>query len=210
MYSSWRGKSLKKQPAHQRQQRHFNCGLQKSSGKSFVLCVDLEFNISHDNKLNNKEVVEIGVVLIDKVGCVIDRFSSFCSPSYGCVTSETLEFINVERQLVESAPDLKVVLKNVDDHFSKYLDDVDYWCSWGDMDLNVIQFQMMRMGLASKIFGRIKYVNAQDRYDHQQNNYRRTSLSNAIFRHGLAFRGDAHRALSDADALGSLVKLWVL
>lgn len=210
MYSSWRGGLVKKRPKNHDHQRHFNCGSDKSSGRSLVLCVDLEFNISQDKKMNNKEIVEIGAVLINKFGNVIDSFSSFCSPTFGWVSSETLDFINVDRLSVESAPNLKVVLKNVDEHFSKYLDDVDYWCSWGDTDLAVIQHNMGRCGAVSDIFGKIKYVNAQDRYDYRQNSYRRTSLSEAVYNQGLVFTGDAHRALSDASALGSLVRSWVL
>ena len=73
-----------------------------------------------------------------------------------------------------------------------------------------MQYHMGRSGLTSLIFGKIKYINAQDRYDYRQNNYRRTSLSEAVFNQGLVFVGDAHRALSDAHALGTLVNKWVL
>ena len=210
MYSSWRGGVNTRRQVGNGRQRHFNCGEDKSSGRSLVLCVDLEFNISHDNKLGNKEIVEVGAVLIDKLGNIIDSFTSFCRPTFGWVSSETLEFIHVDREMIEGAQDLKVVLKNVDEHFSKYLDDVDYWCSWGDVDLAVMQYHMGRSGLTSLIFGKIKYINAQDRYDYRQNNYRRTSLSEAVFNQGLVFVGDAHRALSDAHALGTLVNKWVL
>ena len=64
MYSSWRGGVNTRRQVGNGRQRHFNCGEDKSSGRSLVLCVDLEFNISHDNKLGNKEIVEVGAVLI--------------------------------------------------------------------------------------------------------------------------------------------------
>ena len=173
-----------------------------------MLCVDLEFNIPHDRKMHNKEIVEIGIVLCDRMGGVVDRFSSFCKPSFVQVTDSTLDFIHVSRDDIESADNLVGVLGEVDNYFSKYLDRIDFWVSWGDVDYSVMKSGMSRNRLFSKIFSNIDYVDAQSRYDYNQRNSRRTGLIDAIYRCGKEFCGEPHRALSDAEGLCALSPYW--
>lgn len=169
----------------------------------------MEFNIANNTKVDSKEIVEIGVVIIDSARNEICSFSSKIRPTSGRLSDNTCKFLSVSRAEIVSSPSIQEVFKNMEQAIAPYLPRLKYWCSWGDLDYVVVNHFRRKLGLQTKLFSVVDYVDAQETMAMNVPSVRnKLGLMDAVEDYGDGWAGSHHNALDDARNMASLVGFW--
>lgn len=178
-------------------------------GGNLIACVDMEFNIARGSRVDSKEIVEIGVVVIDNFKRELLSFSSKVCPSSGRLSEETCRFLCVDRSEIMSAPSIQDVLTELDNRIDEFLPRIRYWASWGNLDSTVINHFRRKLNLKTRLFSEIKYLDAQDSLARKvPSAYPRMGLVDAVYDYGYGWSGCQHNALDDARNMADIASFW--
>lgn len=160
--------------------------------------LDLEMNCSKE-----REIIEIGAVMVNFKNEIVSEFSSYVTPTTSVITERTTKLTGITQNHITHSPSLSVVLS----HFLDWSGTSDYIIySWSMTDYNQLHKETIKKNI---IDSRLDYMFA-NWYDYQREfsnliNYDgQISLKNAINALDLQFQGKHHTALSDAQNTASL------
>jgi len=163
-----------------------------------LVLLDLEATCWADGELTSidrHEVIEIGCVLTNFQGVVIDEFQTFVKPINDPQLSPfCMSLTHICQADVDSAPE-----------FAKAMRLLDQWCagrsklwsSWGNYDAKMLKSEQKLKGVDSD-FMKMIHFNLKRAWRLSSKQRHRTGLGSTLEYLGLPFEGTAHRALDDA------------
>lgn len=172
--------------------------------------VDIEATCWEKRKVRDKnEIIEIGIVLCNIKGDVIDTYQSFVKPKYNAsISSFCKKLTNIKQEWIDDAHSLDIVISNIS-KWAKITYDIELhniaWCSFGDWDDSCLSRDCDRHRIPYP-FG--EFINLKDLYA-DYSGYDQCGLKDALIREGLTWEGEAHRALDDANNARKLAKFLV-
>ncbi|MEH6388470.1 MAG: 3'-5' exonuclease [Pseudomonas profundi] len=169
-----------------------------------ILVVDLEATCwksgtpeGEPQSIHNMEIIEIGCVLTNRQGAVLDTRSFMVRPERKPVLSAfCTELTHITQAMVDSAQ----TLPNVIAQMNAWLDGTGadlLWCSWGNYDLNHLTAQCTLDNADSKLL-HLSHLNLKKLWRRTTKQRKKTSLASALAYHGLTFDGQPHRGIDDA------------
>ncbi len=155
-----------------------------------------------DFPIERMETIEIGCVLAEFDGSVIDEFASFVRPLENSKLSDfCTELTTITQGDVDEAP----VFAEAMALLSQWAGDrAQCWGSWGNFDHKLLLSQQQRAGLDTR-FLRLPHLNLKKAWRRTTKKRHQNGLTEALKFHGLAFSGTPHRAISDALNTASLL-----
>lgn len=170
-----------------------------------IAVCDLEATCWADGQnqtIEQMEIIEIGCLLADFEGSVIDEFECFVRPVQNPVLSEFCTALTTIQQAdVDNAPVFCEAMKALDHWLGGRS---ICWASWGRFDFKLFINQQGRYGEDFE-FLRVPHLNIKDAWRRSTKHSRNTDLYQALAYHGLTFEGVAHRALADARNTAKLI-----
>ncbi len=150
------------------------------------------------------EIIEIGCVLTNRLGAVLDSRSFIVRPVRQPILSVfCTELTNITQAMVDSAPTLPNAIAQMD----TWLDDTGpdlLWCSWGNYDLNHLKAQCTLDNADSRLL-HLSHLNLKKLWRLTTKQRKKTSLASALAYHGLTFDGQPHRGIDDARNIARLL-----
>lgn len=164
--------------------------------KKYVI-FDLEATCDEgvDNFVN--EIIEIGAVMIDKDGEVLDKFEAFAKPYEGVILTDFCKTLTTIKQCdIDNATSLNEVLIS----FYKWSKDCTL-VSWGGYDMRQI-IRDSRTQMIEDIIDtndmKERHINFKRVYAKTRGLKREVGISGALKKEGMVFVGTKHRGIDDA------------
>lgn len=174
---------------------------------NLIVVCDLEATCWEDGEtqtIERMEVIEIGCVLVDFEGNLIDEFSTFVRPVQNPVLTDfCTKLTTITQDQVDNGPTFCDAMTALD----FWLNGRSIgWASWGRFDCKLLLNQQQRYG-ESFSFTKLPHINIKDawRRSTRPKHSRTTDLYQALAFHGLEFEGIPHRALTDAQNTARLI-----
>lgn len=162
-----------------------------------VIC-DLEATCWEDGAspaIDDMETIEIGCVLCDLAGHVVDEFSTFVRPTQNPVLSPFCrQLTNISQNDVDCAPLFEEAMQLLDAWCGGRH---AFWCSWGNYDRRLLLNQEHRT-LSNSLFTKLPHVNLKKAWRRSVRNRSHSGLQAALDFHDISFEGTPHRAIFDA------------
>lgn len=163
-----------------------------------IFVCDLEATCWVDGEsppIDEMEVIEIGCVLCDMNGNIVDEFMSFVRPIKNPTLSDFCKQLTSIKQMdVDNAPEFTEVMHMLDKWCATRS---EIWSSWGNYDRNLLLNQEQRTK-NSFIFSNMPHVNLKKAWRRTTKHRGHCGLQAALSFHGIEFDGTPHRAISDA------------
>lgn len=155
----------------------------------------------HTEKVS--EIIEIGAVMLNEYGEVIDEYCRFVRPVVHPNLSDfCMELTSIQQIPVNRADPYDVVVEDFQDWIG--VGDEEYLlCSWGGFDKKMLK-QDCRLYDMDTAWAD-KHINLKQQYKEIKRQHRPTGLRRAITREGFEFEGRQHRGITDAQ---NLVKIF--
>lgn len=143
------------------------------------------------------EIIEIGAVMVDPLGQVLDTFSKFVKPH---VNPKLSGFCKKLTSIAQSDVDRADKYPKVIDQFQDWIDiwDEDYLlCSWGAYDKVMLtdNCDLHKM----EVDWLEHHADLKQQYHDIKGEHKLTGLKNTIKKEGFEWTGIHHRAISDAE-----------
>jgi len=166
------------------------------------LIVDLEATCNIVNQQDEMETIEIGAVLCDETGDVIDTFDTFVKPIVNPILSDFCkELTTIRQEDVDNAPFFKAAMLSL----LAWLGDKKYvFCSWGYYDKQQLLLDCARHGIVFPLG--TKHYNLKNEYARLTGKGRH-GISNTIKALGWEWEGQLHRGIDDAKNMARVFKL---
>ena len=169
-----------------------------------ILVVDLEATCwdasapeGVTQSIHTMEIIEIGCVLSNRSGDVLDTRSFIVRPERQPILSEfCIALTQITQAMVDNAPPLKEVI----DQMNAWLEGTEtvaLWGSWGNYDLNQLTVQCALDNADSQLLN-LPHLNLKKLWRRTTRQRKKTSLAYALAYHELAFDGQPHRGVDDA------------
>ena len=176
-----------------------------------VLVVDLEATCwdastpeGGAQSIHTMEIIEIGCVLSNRSGDVLDTRSFIVRPERQPILSEfCIALTQITQAVVDNAPPLKDVI----DQMNAWLEGTEtvaLWGSWGNYDLNQLAAQCALDSADSQLL-QLPHLNAKKLWRRTTRQRKKTSLAQALAYHDLEFDGQPHRGVDDARNIARLL-----
>ncbi len=159
---------------------------------------------TEDSPALRQEIIEIGACVVNRYGELLDRYQSFVKPVvHPFLSPFCKQLTTIEQSDVDSAKTYDRVYGNWMDWIGQFEDEPIYFCSWGDMDLKLIEadcyHHRIDLDWADSYFDVKKFYNQLK--GKQGKPY---GLTTALKREQIELEGTHHRALDDAYNLTKL------
>lgn len=162
-----------------------------------VIC-DLEATCWEDGAspaIEEMETIEIGCVLSDFAGNVIDEFSAFVQPIQNPILSPFCkQLTHISQNDVDLAPLFEDAMQLLDAWCAGRQ---AFWASWGNYDRRLLLNQEHRTQ-SNSLFTKLPHVNLKKAWRRSVRNRSHSGLQAALDFHGIGFDGTPHRAICDA------------
>lgn len=162
-----------------------------------VIC-DLEATCWEDGKspaIDDMEVIEIGCVLCDLGGNVVDEFATFVRPIKNPKLSPFCrQLTNISQEDVDLAPLFEDAMQLLDEWCASRN---AFWSSWGNYDRRLLLNQEQR-AQSNPLFTKLAHVNLKKAWRRTNKKQSHCGLQDALKFHGICFEGTPHRAIFDA------------
>lgn len=176
-----------------------------------VLVVDLEATCwdastpeGGAQSIHTMEIIEIGCVLSNRSGDVLDTRSFIVRPERQPILSEfCIALTQITQAVVDNAPPLKDVI----DQMNAWLEGTEtvaLWGSWGNYDLNQLTAQCALDNADSQLLS-LPHLNLKKLWRRTTRQRKKTSLAHALAYHDLEFDGQPHRGVDDARNIARLL-----
>lgn len=176
-----------------------------------VLVVDLEATCwdastpeGGAQSIHTMEIIEIGCVLSNRSGDVLDTRSFIVRPERQPILSEfCIALTQITQAVVDNAPPLKDVI----DQMNAWLEGTEtvaLWGSWGNYDLNQLTAQCALDNADSQLLN-LPHLNLKKLWRRTTRQRKKTSLAHALAYHDLEFDGQPHRGVDDARNIARLL-----
>jgi 3'-5' exoribonuclease 1 len=167
-------------------------------------CWETEF----ETRGKRREIIEIGGVLLDKEGNVINQFESFVQPIVQPMLSDFCTKLTTISQIdVNQADKFPEVIEDFKDWVGVNSGEEYLLCSWGFFDKSALikDSQLHKLdGSWAK-----KHISLKDQYPRIRNTGRAVGMKRALELEGFDFEGTQHRAISDAINLVKIFKKYL-
>ena len=169
----------------------------------YFLIVDVEATCDTVNVRENMEIIELGCVLCDENGDVVDEFDTFVKPIVNTkLTDFCKELTHITQEDVDNAPYFKSAMLQM---LAWIGDRKPYiFCSWGAYDLHQIMQDCARHGIAYPLGDR--HINLKNVYA-KIKGLKRHGIANTIKNLGWEWIGKLHRGRDDARNMARVLKL---
>ncbi len=149
-----------------------------------------------------QEIIEIGAVLIDDYGDMLETFSAFVRPARHPVLSPFCrKLTNISQIDINRARPFHEVMNRFMDWAR--IDEEDYiLCSWGEFDQKLLSADCLRHGFGDAWLD--QYVNLKTEYRRIRGLNKAIGLKKTVEFEGFEFTGEHHRAISDAENLAKV------
>lgn len=169
-----------------------------------ILVVDLEATCwdaatpeGGTQSIHTMEIIEIGCVLTNRLGTVLDTRSFIVRPERQPILSELcIALTQITQAVVDNAPPLKDVIDQMN-AWLEGMETVALWGSWGNYDLNQLTAQCALDNADSQLLN-LPHLNLKKLWRRTTRQRKKTSLAYALAYHELAFDGQPHRGVDDA------------
>jgi len=172
--------------------------------EQFVL-LDLEATCWNDEQGNSKrtmEAIEIGAILTNLRGEVLDTFQTFIQPVINPMLSDFCKSLTgISQNDMSGAAAYPEGIAFFDSWFSAT--SALAWASWGAYDLKQLLADSEHHGVAPDFLNR-PHINLKRPW-RNTTKYKRQALRAALDCHGLSFQGAPHRALDDVKNIARLI-----
>lgn len=163
-----------------------------------VVVCDIEATCWVDGQsppIDEMEVIEIGCVLCDWHGNILDEFSTFVRPVKSPILSAfCTQLTSITQNDVDDAPLFEEAMRLVDTWCANRN---GLWASWGNYDRRLLWDQEKRSESRS-VFIKMPHVNLKKSWRRSTKCRTHCGLQSALSFHELLFEGTPHRAVSDA------------
>ncbi|MBB4866796.1 inhibitor of KinA sporulation pathway (predicted exonuclease) [Pseudomonas nitritireducens] len=181
--------------------------------RAYYCCVDLEATCCDQNSISRdeSEIIEIGAVLIDPEGKVVDQFQSYVKPvKHPTLTPFCTKLTSITQDKVENAPtyaEAMVAFKAWFDAAEARGQKPFAWGSWGAYDRKQFERHAELLGLPTPFTSAMLHINYKDEFGYRAAypNKRNPGLGRAIADEKMTFDGVKHTALADALNAAALV-----
>ena len=183
------------------------------------LVVDLEATCNKPDggslPRREKEIIEIGAVLLDEHGNTLKTFQAFVKPVLHPTLSDfCIKLTGISQEDVDNAETFPVV-------FPRFLNEMwaddTVFCSWGKYDLNQFRIDFERhhealkkMGIETFPFPEERFMNLKKIFARIRRLSKPTGVKKAIKLLGLQFQGRLHRGIDDAKNIARIFKITIL
>jgi len=155
-----------------------------------------------------REIIEIGAVLLDKEGNVINQFESFVQPIAQPMLSDFCQKLTTISQVdVNQADKFPEVIEDFKEWIGANTGEEYLLCSWGFFDKSALIKDCQLHKLDGKWAK--QHISLKDQYPRIKNTGRAVGLKKALTLEGFEFEGTAHRALADAVNLVKIFKKYL-
>lgn len=165
---------------------------------SLVVVCDLEATCWVDGEsplLEEMEAIEIGCVLCNTDGHILNEFSTFVLPTKNPILSAfCTKLTTITQKDIEHAPRFDVAMAMLDSWIGAR---ACIWGSWGNFDCKLLLSQQQRSGLDFQ-FTRLPHINLKKAWRRTTKQRKHNDLQSALRFHEIEFEGTPHRAISDA------------
>lgn len=177
--------------------------------------VDLEMNwlaskYKIEREFCEREIIEIGAVVLDEKFQEIDKFKTYVKPQFNDVISKSItNLTKITTEMVKDAPVFEEAIKMFFDWCNKQEDDLQF-IQWSESDLiqMVREVTLKHIELDESVTILLKeWYDLQKECGSKLNLENSVSLKNAVMYAGLEFEGKEHDALDDARMTAILMKI---
>ena len=176
-----------------------------------ILVVDLEATCwdasapeGVTQSIHSMEIIEIGCVLTNRWGTVLDTRSFIVRPERQPILSEfCIALTQITQAMVDNAPPLKEVIDQMNACLEG-TETVALWSSWGNYDLNQLTAQCALDNADSQLLN-LPHLNLKKLWRRTTRQRKKTSLAHALAYHELEFDGQPHRGVDDARNIARLL-----
>ena len=176
-----------------------------------ILVVDLEATCwaagtpeGAAQSIQSMEIIEIGCVLTNRLGTVLDTRSFIVRPERQPILSAfCIALTQITQAMVDNAPPLKEAI----DQMNAWLESTEtvaIWGSWGNYDLNQLTAQCALNSAGSQLLS-LPHLNLKKLWRRTTRQRKKTSLAHALAHHELEFDGQPHRGVDDARNIARLL-----
>lgn len=174
---------------------------------TLLLVTDLEATCTDKNEFprEESEIIEIGAVMIDFNGNILDEFQTFIRPEkHPILTDFCKELTTIQQHQVDQAQ----VYADAMTEFQRWVDKVSarekyIFCSWGDFDKNIINRQSTELDTYGRTIVE-NHINLKKLFGKQNKLKRDPGVFKALQYKNMKFKGTQHRALDDAKNIARL------
>jgi inhibitor of KinA sporulation pathway (predicted exonuclease) len=176
-----------------------------------LLVVDLECTCSDESTPvaeqitpETMEIIEVGAVIANLRGEVLDRFGRFVRPTERpALTEFCSKLTSIQQADVEKAAPLDTVLGQLSTWLDGHRPVLIGWGSWGAFDRRQFERECARKGLANPL-SPLPHTNLKQRFA-KRRKIQQVGMQRAILMVGLYPLGTHHRGLDDALNIARLV-----
>lgn len=177
--------------------------------------IDLEMNGIAKEYRNiglacDREVIEIGAVVLDETYQEIGSFKTLVKPRYNDVIEKRItKLTGISTEMVLESPNFEVALREFFQWCQELSDEIQLY-QWSESDLAQIlkEIEMKRIVLNKKEQMILEgWSDFQREYGEKLNLENSVSLRNAVMYAGIEFEGKEHDALHDARNTATLLKI---
>lgn len=176
-----------------------------------ILVVDLEATCwdastpeGEAQSIQTMEIIEVGCVLTNRCGTVLDTRSFIVRPERQPILSEfCIALTQITQAMVDTAPPLKQITDQIN-AWLEGTETVALWGSWGNYDLNHLTAQCALDNAESQLLN-LPHLNLKKVWRRTTRQRKKTSLAQALAYHQLEFDGQPHRGVDDARNIARLM-----
>lgn len=170
--------------------------------------IDLECNCSKGDDIprNEMEIIEIGCVVVDSGGKVLDELDLFVKPViHEKITDFCTELTGITQDTVDNGIRLVEALKEVYQFLDKH--GVDTWLSWGYFDYNKVKQEVgsKQINLGKNSLLDMNHINLSYEYFTQQGLRRKVGVRKALRQKKMEFIGRPHSGIDDVRNIARLL-----
>lgn len=150
---------------------------------------------STDYPKREREIIEIGAVILDRFGNEIDRYERLVRPQkHPYLSSYCVQLTGIEQSDVDQGASFHVLYKEFNSWLDQVHDDMIF-VAWGKYDEPILNAACHEFQLEALIHN--NYLDAKKAYHVLRRLDYRIGLAKAMKAEGLEFEGNMHRALPD-------------
>lgn len=154
-----------------------------------------------------REIIEIGAVLIDENGLIQSRFESFVQPIRQPILSNFCqELTSISQADVSQADEFPRVISDFKDWIGLNAGEEYLLCSWGFFDKAALVKDCEFHGLDGRWAK--KHISLKHQYLRIIHSMREVGLESALAQEGFEFEGTMHRAIDDAVNLAKIFQKY--
>ena len=166
------------------------------------LVVDLEATCGDTIAHHDREIIEIGAVMVNHQFQIESEFQTFVKPvANPQLTKFCTQLTSINQTTVDEAPDFNVAISQFSHWMTAYPNRV--FCAWGDFDRRQIQRDCKRHQLKNPL--NITCFNLKTMFARSQQMPGTYALKQAMELANLSFTGTQHRGIDDARNLAKLL-----